>query len=424
MLGWRSIALEKFVAILALDLHRQTSTAVRLEADGRLSLEETRPTQRANLQDWLRQQAPGTRVVVEPTGPAYVVLEMAQQLGLVPRLASSWALGPLAMRRRKDDQQDALRLAQLERGQVLHTVWIPDAETRELRSLVAHREHLVELRTSLKSRLHALFARHLIELPAQPFDSEVGLVALRQARAALPAVDQLATDQDLMLARVLAQQILQVEEELARRLQARWETPLLLSIPGLSLVSASALLAALGPIERFQNAKQVASYLGLAPRRCETGGKRVGSPQDAITGWGHRQARRQLFHVALKSIQAPGPLRAFYQDLRERQKERKVGLVAVARKLVTLLWHILHRRQPCRWSPPLKTHEKLRQVALRAGQPRLALGPPKGTPRSSGGAPERRRQARHDDLEPARQAEAAYRLQRAQRSVAGAHSAT
>ena len=221
--------------IFALDLHRRTTTAVRLEDDGTLSFQDTQPTCKATFAAWIQAQTPGTKWIVEPTGAAYTVLDMARAGGLQPVLTSTWALGPLAMRRVKDDQQDALRLAQLEHGQVLHQVWIPDPATRELRQLVAHREHLVELRTSLKNRVRALYQRNLVEMPAQPFETQLGLDALRGLRRQLPVVDQLLTDQDLTLVRLLAQQITQVEDQVAARVQARWETPLLLSIPCLSL---------------------------------------------------------------------------------------------------------------------------------------------------------------------------------------------
>jgi len=69
-----------------------------------------------------------------------------------------------------------------------------------------------------------------------------------------------------------------------------------------------------------------------------------------------------------------------------RGKCDNVAIVACARKLATLLWHMLTNQQPYRWAPPLRTREKLRGLEILATGLRHTTGPKKGQP-SQGGRP-------------------------------------
>jgi hypothetical protein len=76
-------------------------------------------------------------------------------------------------------------------------------------------------------------------------------------------------------------------------------------------------------------------------------------------------------------------MRAFFLRIKAK-KCRNVAVVAVARKLVVLCWHMLTRREPYRFSPPLLTFEKLAKLRVLATGKRSKTGPKKGQPSKGG----------------------------------------
>jgi hypothetical protein len=155
-------------------------------------------------------------------------------------------------------------------------------------------------------------------------------------------------------------------------------------------------------------------YLGLDPRVRQSGNKPAYTGHISRQGQAH--ARGLLVEAAHAAVRRPGPLRAFYLRIRARRGSQ-VALVAVARKLAILTWHLLTKGEDYHWASPTRTAEKLRAVAIKAGAPKLPNGRP-GVPRARRGAGEDlpsahrsvetlRKRADEDGL--ALQAEQAYR---------------
>ena len=177
----------------------------------------------------------------------------------------------------------------------------------------------------------------------------------------------------------------------------------LLTIPGMGLTTAAALRAVTGDIGRFPRPAKLASYLGLDPRVRQSG-------QHSFTGHisraGQTHARSLLIEAAHSSVRTPGPLRAFYLRVKAR-RGANVAVVAVARKLAVLAWHLLSHDTDYRFSPPSRTAEKLRALARGAGgpSPRPRMG--RGIVGRGAAAPRRRAERERERLVLAT-AEAAY----------------
>ena len=127
---------------------------------------------------------------------------------------------------------------------------------------------------------------------------------------------------------------------------------------------------------------KAASYLGLVPSVKQSAGKCYNGP---ITKAGSSQVRWLLIQAAQSVGRHPGPLGAFFRKL-EKRKNRNVAVVATARKMVTIAWHMLTNKEPYRYASPRCTDEKLAGLRVR---PRGRSGrrvPPKdrNLPRSSG----------------------------------------
>ena len=149
-----------------------------------------------------------------------------------------------------------------------------------------------------------------------------------------------------MLAAIEAQ-ILRIDRELASLAAA--ETPLgahlriLVTIPGLGLTTAGALLASL-PLDRLETSRQVAAYVGLCPQERTSG--------SSIRGRGHigplgpASLRKALYMPAIVAIRYNPALRVFAERLRAKGKRPKVVITAVMRKLLLLAWTLLRTGQP------------------------------------------------------------------------------
>jgi hypothetical protein len=109
-----------------------------------------------------------------------------------------------------------------------------------------------------------------------------------------------------------------------------------------------------------------------------------------------------LVEAALGAIKVPGPLHAFYARVAAR-RGHAVAIVAVARKLAVLAWHLLRHEVDYRWAPARLTDAKIRAVELAAGAPSR-----RGRVPGSGDARQRAKLERELERAVLAQAEAAY----------------
>jgi hypothetical protein len=154
---------------------------------------------------------------------------------------------------------------------------------------------------------------------------------------------------------------------------------LVMSIPGIDYTVAQTCLAAIGEIWRFPNAKKLTAYLGLNPSTRQSGAHCHHGP---ITKQGNAHARWLLVQAAQHLGQYRGPLGQTMRKIIQR-KNRSVAVVACARKLAVLLWHVLSTGEPFRYALPKSLKAKYSRLRVRATNQRGRGGVAKGTPRSA-----------------------------------------
>jgi transposase len=199
----------------------------------------------------------------------------------------------------------------------------------------------------------------------------------------------------------LSEDLRVVERELARDSLSSPNVTRLMTIPGIDMVVALGVLAAIGPIERFATPDKLVAYLGLNPSVHQSG---EGRPRHGrITKQGRTHARSMLVEAAWQAVRGPGPLRAFYERI-SRRRSNHIAAVAVARKLAVIVWHLLRHGEDYAWVRPALHAKKLRDLELRSGQP--ACRGQRGTGYAYNIARTRRQERRR-----AEQAEIAYRRQ-------------
>jgi hypothetical protein len=156
----------------------------------------------------------------------------------------------------------------------------------------------------------------------------------------LPPAEQLRSRHDLGLLEYLEPLIAEVEAELARlSISEPWHSAcaFLIQLPGVGLVTAMTILAAVGQIERFPTAKKLVGYSGLGSRIYATGQThRTGG----ITKQGRRELRLVLVEAAWVAVQHYPYWRQQFEQLSARRDKPK-AIVAIARKLLVVVWNVL-----------------------------------------------------------------------------------
>jgi transposase len=296
---------------------------------------------------------------------------------LQPYVASVTVSNPLATKaiaqaKVKTDKVDARVMAQLLRCGYLPGVWIPDEKTQQLRELTSRRSALVGQRTALRNRIHAVLAMRLIVAPKRLFGGE-GLDWLRALE--IDVQGRLLIDSDLRQMEQIDQELRAMDQVLAERGWQDHRVKLLMTLPGVDVAVAEALLAALGDIDRFPDADHAASYIGLVPSTRQSAKHCYHGP---ITKAGRSHTRWMMVQAAQHAGRHPGPSGHFFRKL-AKKKNRNVAVVATARKLVKIAYFMLKEDQPYRYAVPRSTETKLAQLRVRATGQRRKSGPPAGT---------------------------------------------
>jgi transposase len=133
----------------------------------------------------------------------------------------------------------------------------------------------------------------------------------------------------------------------------------LMSVPGVSLITATTFTSAIGDIRRFRTPRQLVGYLGLDPKVRQSGSD--AAHHGRISKTGPSAVRHTLTEAAQLTIRTPGPMRAFHARVRARRGDQ-IATVAVARKLAVLFWHLLSRGEDYAYGQPTRTHKKIRQM--------------------------------------------------------------
>jgi transposase len=241
--------------------------------------------------------------------------------------------------KKKTDRQDASMLARFLKLNWLPTVPIPTEPIRQLRTLLEARDGLVELRTKVKNMGHGVLIRNGVAKGRAAFASS-------RSRQQLLTLPGLPTGEQVILQSVvrqidaLDQEIVTLEATILARGKTLPGLERLLQLRGMNLLMAISLLAEIGDIEWFTNAKQLVSYAGLAPSvRQSSDTERHGK----ITKRGRKRLRTLTIRAVLALSQGPSTPVAEFYALKKRQKGAGKALCATARKLLTLIFVMLKK---------------------------------------------------------------------------------
>lgn len=292
------------------------------------------------------------RIVMEISDVAGWVVDIARALGKETEIANTshdaWRWKNV---KRKNDREDALKLAKLSTMSQLPTVHIPTKQVREKRALIKYRQRLVKDRRSIQLAIRAIFsAQGITSVPkGKSAWTKDGLAWLRTHAKPLEEIiniDQLWRGRlqvELETFEAVRKSLTKVEDKLNELGFADARIRRLQTIPGVGPRLAETVVAFLDDPKRFQSSKQVGNYVGLTPKQYQSGQM---DRQGRISGQGNKILRNLLVEVCWVSLRYnPWARDTYNRLLRGSQSRKKIAITALARKLVVTCWAMLRDEQ-------------------------------------------------------------------------------
>ena len=324
---------------VGLDVSKESTQVCVVDADGRVVFEGRAATDPDALARVLARRAPGAeRVGLEMGAMASWLWHGLRAHGL-PAICidARHAHAALSTRMNKTDRNDARGIAELMRTGWFREVRARSGEAQSLRALLSARAQVLRMRADLQNQVRGLLKERGIRMPRA-----VGAMVRRRVRE---AVEGRVAPDDPMAAILAA--FLRLHEQLREEQRAMDErikaaaagdeaTRRLMTVPGVGFVTATCFRHTIDEAGRFSSSSTVGAYLGLTPRRWQSGETdRTGR----ISKRGSSVMRALLFEAAtvlMHRVSRPCALKAWALALAKRIGARRAK-VALARKLAVVL---------------------------------------------------------------------------------------
>jgi len=293
-------------------------------------------------------QQPAATVVFEACGSAHYWARQLQPFGHTLRLLPAHDVRRY-VRRNKTDRTDTKGMLEANRNEEIHPVPVKSIEQQAIASLHRLRSTWLATRTARLNTLRGLLrefgvfipvgAQHVVPrlraLLGEPTDTVP--IAVRGTLAhACAELDVLETN------------MRDVERQLTAMARQLPDVTLLQTVPGVGVLTATALAALVGDIRRFRSGRHFASFLGLTPKEDSSAGRRH---LGAISKQGDVYVRMLLTHGArsfvwhAKTASLPTSLQRWAVHT-EQRRGHNVATVAVANKLARIVWAVWVRQRP------------------------------------------------------------------------------
>src|SRR3954470_14443982 len=334
------------VTIIGVNLGKNSCSLVGLDAAGAVVLR--RRVRRDGLVALLTR-LPGSVVAMEACCGAHHLGRLLAAQGREVRLMSPEYVRPY-VKAQKNDDRDAEAIAEAATRPTMRFVALKSEAQLDVQVLHRVRDRLVGQRTSLTNQIRSILL-------------ERGIVVPQGRRSLLDALAELSSEPDgsgvgarvrLLLDDMLDQwraldaRIKSLDDEFAEMARNDPAARRLATIPGIGVMNATALVAAVGDGRTFGRGRDLSARLGLVPRQATTGGrpKLLG-----ITKRGSKSLRKLIIQgarAALPSLaRTATPLGAWLRGLLSRAHGNTV-VVALAAKLIRIAWALL--RNGTSWS--------------------------------------------------------------------------
>ena len=288
----------------------------------------------------LIQQHPPCNVVMEACYSSHYWARELQRYGFQVKLIPAQHVTPF-VRGNKNDRNDALAIYEASQRPFIRPVPVKTEHQQEILMLHRIRERLIAERIALMNQTRGLL-------------TDFGFVFNQGHQAFYQGLMELLDTELSHLKRFIIQQALddykrlrerqaQIDNELKSFIRESAAAQILLSLPGVGPIVASAFAASVDKGQAFKSAKDFAVWVGLTPTHSASGHR---STMGGISKRGNHYLRKQLIHGARallrKAAHKPDALHQWIEQLRCR-KHANCVIVAIAHRLARLMWVLLIR---------------------------------------------------------------------------------
>jgi transposase len=329
---------------IGVDLSKSVFQVSLANAAGRIV--EQKRLSRAQYQRFLAEQ-PASEIVMEACATAHYWARTARAFGHAPCLLHAQYVRPY-VRRNKTDAADADALLRARRDPDLKPVPVKSADQQALQGLHRIRQQWLATRTQRINLARGLLAEFGIALPAgaagivRRLREIVDRVPTTLVTALMPVLDEIGE---------LEARIKQLDRQLVTIATAHPDTQRLMTIPGVGVIIATAMVASVD-INSFQRARQFAAWLGLTPREYSTAqtrylgriSKRGDSYLRMLLTHGARSALLLAHRQAAKGEHTLTSLQRWALEL-EQRTHHNTATIALANKMARIIWVTWTRAQ-------------------------------------------------------------------------------
>lgn len=332
-------------ACVGIDLHKDTMTVcILVRGTGEFAFRKIACKNRDQIAEFFRTLPRPHTVAIETVGFYRWLWALLEPVVEKLVLCDATQARALAGRRLKTDREDALNVAELLAAGRLPLAYAPPEEVQILRDWSRQRNRLSRAHARL---LHGV--KSLMNANNRPGPERLTSARLTGYLTAygnkLPERHVRMLWQNVRQLSLIEEEIDACERELMRLLdQPRFgaNTALLATIPGVALVTIATVLGEIGDFSRFPDGKAIGRYAGLTPRLFASGGK---ERHGHISKTGPSDLRWVLQQAAWTAIRCDDRIKKQWLKI-SRSAGRKAAAVAIARKLLVLMRHLVVHNRP------------------------------------------------------------------------------
>jgi transposase len=271
--------------------------------------------------------------------------DLLRELGGEVKIANALQVKAIAHARIKTDKRDSRTLAHLLRANLIPEIYQREAWNRRAQRVMRMKAYWVRKQTEVKNKIRALLAQQREEVRLEVEKRESGLFSLKglefAARLPLEAREKEVLD-DLLQGYQELQGHIKKSDGLVRALYGEIEEASRIdTVPGFATTLSVLTAVEIADIGRFSRPAELHSYAGVIPSTYSSGERTYHGP---ITKQGNVWLRWAALEAVYPAIKKDLGLRILYSRL-ARRKGANVAKVAVARRLLTIIYRVLTEKR-------------------------------------------------------------------------------
>lgn len=335
-------------SLTAIDLAKNSFQVCLLGANNHIALNKR--VKRSQLAQLIAQQKPGI-LAMEACYSSHYWARLFTEMGHDVKLIPAQHVKPF-VRGNKNDHNDALAIAEAAQRPNIKFVPIKTTEQQDIQALHRIRQRIVRQRTGLVNQTRGIL-------------SEYGIIANKGIRHFSLLLASLSQPEAEVFSGLMKEQLQLIADEyqsLTVRLnklnqqlkEIALNNPLckiVMTIPGIGYINATALISAIGNDSQFSHAREISVWLGLTPKQHASGDRGYLS---GISKRGNRYLRSLMVHGARAALyKCKNPQDRVIQwarDLAKRSNPNKAA-VALANRLTKLAWILLQKQESYQGNP-------------------------------------------------------------------------